>query len=463
MSEPTDRELLHQAIDGALTPVDAERLRERLQDAAVREEEERLRKLTTLVEELGPAEPPQGFADSVMAALQTTAIRRASLLSKVAARMAGFGDQLRGDSVRHSRQVTSSGDVLRWTSGTAGGGAIVAKKALWAVAGLAVIVILAFVWMNGTRTVNQGAEGTIGAANRAVGAQPTGVNAKLGNVDAFLQSDTFDRLIKDQNVRNLLGSRETCALLGTPEMESALKDVSVDAALKDDTVDAALRGIPTQAALRDRVSMAALRSNAAALREDGAMQALKSFTAALRENPAMEAALSDDGVLMALSDAEVMSALRNPTEYANLKNARANLRTSRDSVQAAVKGRNFLNLINDANFDAALRTGGGPWVNMLGNGPLQAALKTQTFCNLVADDDFLAAMKGGRMANLLGSDAFDAALKSSPAVVNLLADPGFQSAIKGETDFLALFNEADFTAALRNFDAMDAALKNSRR
>ena len=60
-----------------------------------------------------------------------------------------------------------------------------AKKALWGIAGLAVIVILGVVYFNGTRSVSQGAEGTIAAANRAVGAQPSSVNAKAGDAQAF--------------------------------------------------------------------------------------------------------------------------------------------------------------------------------------------------------------------------------------------------------------------------------------
>ena len=82
---------------------------------------------------------------------------------------------------------------------------VVAKKALWGIAGLAVVVILAVVYFNGTRSVDQGAQGTIGAADRYRGAQPSSVAAKAGDAQEFLQSDTFDRLVKDKNVRSLLG------------------------------------------------------------------------------------------------------------------------------------------------------------------------------------------------------------------------------------------------------------------
>jgi anti-sigma factor RsiW len=70
MTGRSDQELLHAALDGALTDAEAARLRERLaEDAALRAEADKLKKLAGLVDSLGPPDLPESFSDRVMEAV----------------------------------------------------------------------------------------------------------------------------------------------------------------------------------------------------------------------------------------------------------------------------------------------------------------------------------------------------------------------------------------------------------
>ena len=137
-----------------------------------------------------------------MAEVQSAPSPRPAWHRRLASLPAAIGHQLFPGFAHRSQQGDSFSESSR-RAGMAGGGVIVAKKALWGIAGLAVVVIVAVVYFNG-RTVDQGAQGAIGAAERYRGAQPSGVNATPGNAQAFLQSDTFDKIVKNKEIRSLL-------------------------------------------------------------------------------------------------------------------------------------------------------------------------------------------------------------------------------------------------------------------
>jgi len=352
MTARRDEELLQAALDGTLSNAEAARLRERVaQEPALRARADELRRLTGLIGSLGPSDPPQAFADRVMDAVTRSDVETAAWWRRARWKL----DQLLGRVPGHLQQGARSRGVVRWNAGLAGGGDIVAKKALWAVAGIAVIAILAVVYFTGIRTVDQGAQGTIGGAERYRGAQPAAVGVKEGNAQKFFQTDTFDRLIKDQHVLKLLADREVCELLASPELAALLKSDTFRSLLADAEFEAALKSDAFRSLLADAE---------------------------------FEAALKSDAFRSLLADAE---------------------------FEAALKSDTFRSLLADAEFEAALKS--DTFRSLLADAEFEAALKSDTFRALLAEEEFMAALKHADFRALIGSDPdFQAALRDTEAM-----------------------------------------------
>jgi sulfur transfer complex TusBCD TusB component (DsrH family) len=460
MIGPADDELIHRALDGALSPEEAEQFRARVAaDPALGARAERLERLAAAVDGLGPEKPPTGFSDRVMAEVSAVSPPRPAWHRRAASLAGTLGHQLFPWFAHSSEQGNGSSESFR-RAGIAGGGVIVAKKVLWGVAGLAVVVILAVVYFNG-RTVDQGAQGAIGAADRYRGAQPGSVDAKTGNAQAFLQSDTFDKMMKSKEVRSLLANGDVCALLADDAVQAALRDSDVQAAMMDDSVEAALKNAKLQSALQDETMQSALRS-------DTIRTALQDATldAALR-GPKLQAALADESVQAALSAKGTRAFLANADAVeAALKGGQAALKgkwaslASDADVAAALKNPKLQAMLADPSFEAALRGSNGRLANLLADDSFAAALKgNRGFAQLLGDTEIQAAMKNPHLQALLADDTFAAALKGDAAEAALKG----QAALKGMAGvkgFAALLGDADFQAALRN-EGFAAALKDS--
>jgi len=81
----------------------------------------------------------------------------------------------------------------------------VGKKILWAVSGVGAVAAVSL-FVLGIPPVGDGTEGTIGAAKRFQGATLTDKDVVVGPMDVqqFMQSDTFDRIMKNDVARNFL-------------------------------------------------------------------------------------------------------------------------------------------------------------------------------------------------------------------------------------------------------------------
>ena len=93
--------------------------------------------------------------------------------------------------------------------------------------------------VKGFPPVGSGSEGTIGAAQKYQAPQLADKDVVLGDaaVQEFLQSDVFDRLIKDPDARELLNATRTCAPRSrTRRLRSAIRDADVRAALTNANV-----------------------------------------------------------------------------------------------------------------------------------------------------------------------------------------------------------------------------------
>ena len=135
-------------------------------------------RLSRLLEDLGPADPPAGFVRQVMTRI---AQERFNTTERV---------------VPFNR-----------------GGIPMTRKAMWGLAAAAVVVLGVFA-ITGFPPVGRGTEGTIGAAKRTR-RRNSGKDVALGDASAqqFLQSDTFAKLLKDPAAMKLLSDAKFVAML----------------------------------------------------------------------------------------------------------------------------------------------------------------------------------------------------------------------------------------------------------
>ena len=92
-------------------------------------------------------------------------------------------------------------------------------KVLWGLAAAAAIV-LAFFSVTGFPPTLGGTEGAIGAAKRYQAGQIAASDVKLGDQSAqeFLQSDLFDKLMKDESVRKALTDPALVKAIADPSL-----------------------------------------------------------------------------------------------------------------------------------------------------------------------------------------------------------------------------------------------------
>src|SRR3954469_3849486 len=161
---------LQARVDGALDPADARRLDEALATSeAARMKAAEIETIDRLLTELGAVDPPRELKQSVLARIE------------------------------HRKQVETNRNVNSGRPAyVAGGGVIMGRKVMWGLAAAAAVVFAIFA-VRGYPSVGSGTEATVNPAQRAQATQLASNDVVLGDADAqaFLQSDVFDRLIKD--------------------------------------------------------------------------------------------------------------------------------------------------------------------------------------------------------------------------------------------------------------------------
>jgi hypothetical protein len=104
------------------------------------------------------------------------------------------------------------------------------------VAGISAVaaVLLVGVYIVGVPRVDEGADATIGGAQRYQAPQLAAKDVAVGDTDtqAFLQSETFDRILKDPNARKLLSDANVRTMLASQELQGALAEPEFAAALR---------------------------------------------------------------------------------------------------------------------------------------------------------------------------------------------------------------------------------------
>ena len=163
-------------------------------------------------------------------------------------------------------------------------GGMVMKKVVWTVATIGALAIAAYVWL-GYPPVGQGTDATIGAAQRYQ-AQPAPTAAPVADasVQAFMQTDTFDQLIKN------------------PDTRHALQRAASEAAYQRALTDQAIIAVLARKEMQDALAHPAMRQ---AMRQDAFLEALarNDLKAAAAADPALMKAVRDAGLEAALADA----------------------------------------------------------------------------------------------------------------------------------------------------------------
>ena len=250
--------------------------------------------LDRLLDALGPAEPPADLLANVMR--QVKATPPAAATSRTATH-------------EHRDNLTDGGTGM-------------GKKVMW---GLAAAAALALIVMKftGFPPMGEGTEGTVGAAKRYQAPQmaPSDVAVAPDEAQTFLQSDTFDHLIKDEDTRQMLANPSFRGALASPEFRSALASPEMAKALSSPELRQALsspelRQALSRPELRQALSSPELRqvlanqAFARALANPGLAQAMASpRMAAALASPALRAALNNPGFAKALGSPQMVQAL----------------------------------------------------------------------------------------------------------------------------------------------------------
>jgi hypothetical protein len=255
-------------------------------------------RLDQLLKELGPAEPPPGLVSAVMA-------RVASLADRGAA--------------RHQSMRTNG--VTLMTS----------RRAMWVLAAAAAVVLGIFI-VKGFPVVDRGTEATIGAAQRYQAEQLSNKDVVVGDtqVQEFLQSEAFDRLIKDDSAKQLLSDRSVRAALSNPELMRQLTDDGVRAALVDADVRAAFANDNLRSQLSQGLANADLQAKI------------------------VNDALASGVVHHILADAGLVAALRNQAVWNALTNADFRSALAANYAAAALRSPALVNAIRSPAFAGAL-------------------------------------------------------------------------------------------------------------
>ena len=271
-------------------------------------------------------EPPADLTDAVM--------RRVTDVE------AGLSGWRRWRRARRSRRITnflSRARVDKDRQSAFQGGVIVRTKILWGVTGLAAMAIVSFFVFGYPPVDRSGTEATINQAQRYQGATLSAKDVSVPDTDVqqFIQSDTFDRLLKDKEareallamfkdadaalalahpaVRDLAVRPGALEALAKPSVQALFANAGVRAVLAEPAVAALLPSLRPQ--LEDAAFMSALTMPG--VEEALALPAIQRSLAqgnlaALRQDQAMAAFVSQPAVANALQNAQVRVALASP-------------------------------------------------------------------------------------------------------------------------------------------------------
>jgi hypothetical protein len=189
----------------------------------------------------------------------------------------------------------------------------------------AAVVVLIGVYLVGYPPVEEGAA-TIGAAKRYQAQQMAASDVKLGDQAAqkFMQSDTFDRILRDPHARKLLGDGKFQEFFSDPNVSPAFKHSEFGAALQHIATDANLVKVFGDPEMAQAIGNDDI---AAALVDHDMVTALK--------DESLEVALKNAEIRDAFADAALDIAFADRTEIAGVPRCARQGRRVRRQVQFA--------------------------------------------------------------------------------------------------------------------------------
>ena len=273
--------------------------------------------LDAMLEKLGGAEPPAGFANSVMNKVSQTRIgdMHGTLLAK--SRIGGF----------------SNGGIAM----------TVTKKAMWGLAAAAAIILAVFVARGGFPTVDR-TEGAIGAAKKYQAPQIAANDVTTGDasVQEFLQSDEFDRMLKDPEALSLMRNATMREMLSQRGFADAIRNVDTRNAMQSGVFHQVFGDAEARAVLA-----AAVNANVQANARNADLNASLHNIRAVEARNALDRALNDANLWRAISNQDLQRVMDN----ANYRSMLA-----RADVKVALNNAAFLNALHRTNFNAAIQS-----------------------------------------------------------------------------------------------------------
>ena len=262
------------------------------------------------------------------------------------------------------------------------GGGIVSKKILWGVVGLGAAAAVSMFFL-GIPPVGDGTAGTIGAAKRFQGATMSEKDVKTGPmaVQKFIQSESFDRIVKNAKLRNIM-----IKVAKDPKLQKAFADPALIEMFTNPAFIEMFRGRAFQEAFTD----AAFQE----MFEDAAFQEMF-------DNAAFQEMFRGRQFQEMFEDAAFMDALGEP------------------SLQEMKKDPAFIEAMSNPAFVEAL--GNPAFVEMLGEPAFVEALGEPAFVDAMAEPAFVDAMSEPAFIEALGE----------PAFIEMLGEPAFQEAFRG--------------------------------
>ena len=238
--------------------------------------------VTLLLGELKEVDPPAGLAGTVMSRISSEAPARVRRLEPV-----------------HFR-----------------GGTVMAKKVLWSVMGAAAVVLIGLK-LAGYPPPSEGTEGTIGAAQRYQSQQIADADVKVTDAELqkFMQSDVFHKLINDKAARRALANKDVQKALADPNVRLVLASDQVRFALADEQVRFALVSDEARKALASEEARKLIASDAVrlALADDQVRFLLANDQARfLLTNDAVAAALAQGALVDLLAAPGLVDMLAAP-------------------------------------------------------------------------------------------------------------------------------------------------------
>lgn len=268
------------------------------------------------LEELGTVDPPAGLVANVMARISANAGNR------------------------------SAGRVVPFDRG----GIVMIKKAMWGLAAAAAIV-LAIYTVVGFPSANRGTEATIGAAQKYQAPQLAAGDVKVGDasVQEFLQSEAFDRLLKDPQARSILSDNRIHAQLINRDFTNSIADAQTRRQLSSDVL---------HRFFDDNAAVAGLnRGIANGLSADAALARLaKDAALAANTRGVVNQVRADASLVRMLDDNAILRAFSNDLFRQFARDTGAMAALTSDVFANAIRQQGFVNALQTGAVAQALAT-----------------------------------------------------------------------------------------------------------